>query len=206
MSTSVNKIRVLMVCLGNICRSPTAEAMLRKKVHEAGLDQRIEVDSAGTADYHVGSPPDRRAVTHGERRGLQMKSLRGRQARGRRLRPLRLHPGDGRGQPRRSAPAAAGGVARRARAADVLRAASGRSAEVPDPYYGGADGFERVLDLVDAAAAGFIATVVRIDRFRRPENRFGQCGFRGRSTGRQQQKAHALPRRSIRAAHSRRNR
>ena len=55
-----------MVCLGNICRSPTAEAMLRRKVHEAGLDDRVEVDSAGTADYHVDSPPDRRAIAHGE--------------------------------------------------------------------------------------------------------------------------------------------
>ena len=73
-----DKIRVLMVCLGNICRSPTAEAMLRRKVREAGLDDRVEVDSAGTADYHVGSPPDRRAIAHGERRGLKMKALRGR--------------------------------------------------------------------------------------------------------------------------------
>src|ERR1700760_2786106 len=79
MATAPNKIRVLMVCLGNICRSPTAEAMLRRKVHEAGLDDRIEVDSAGTADYHVDSPPDRRSVAHGERRGLAMKHLRGRQ-------------------------------------------------------------------------------------------------------------------------------
>ena len=61
-SPAPKPIRVLMVCLGNICRSPTAEAMLRRKVHEAGLDDRVEVDSAGTADYHVDSPPDRRAV------------------------------------------------------------------------------------------------------------------------------------------------
>src|ERR1700749_1494739 len=79
MPTAPNKIRVLMVCLGNICRSPTAEAMLRHKVHEAGLDDRIEVDSAGTADYHVDSPPDRRATAHGERRCLAMQHLRGRQ-------------------------------------------------------------------------------------------------------------------------------
>src|SRR5476649_581115 len=76
---SSSRVRVLMVCLGNLCRSPTAEAVLRKKVHEAGLDDRIEVDSAGTADYHVDSPPDRRAVAHGEKRGLKMRRLRGRQ-------------------------------------------------------------------------------------------------------------------------------
>src|SRR4051812_11841210 len=75
----MEKIRVLMVCLGNICRSPTAEAVLRKQLVDAGLDALVEVDSAGTADYHVDSPPDRRAIAHGERRGLAMRGLRGRQ-------------------------------------------------------------------------------------------------------------------------------
>ena len=73
------KIRVLMVCLGNICRSPTAEAMLRYQLQAAGMGDRVEVDSAGTGDWHVGSPPDRRAVVHGEKRGLAMALLRGRQ-------------------------------------------------------------------------------------------------------------------------------
>jgi len=159
MSTSVNKIRVLMVCLGNICRSPTAEAMLRKKVHEAGLDRRIEVDSAGTADYHVDSPPDRRAVMHGERRGLQMKSLRGRQARAAdfdRFDYILAMDEDNLADLRRLRPAGS-----RATLALLMSfAPQAGAAEVPDPYYGGADGFERVLDLVDAAAAGFIATVV----------------------------------------------
>jgi protein-tyrosine phosphatase len=152
----MNKIRVLMVCLGNICRSPTAEAMLRKKVREAGLDDRVEVDSAGTADYHVGSPPDRRAVAHGERRGLQMKHLRGRQVSrddfdrfdfilamddDNLVALERLRPADSRAK-----------VA-------LLMAYAPRSGalEVPDPYFGGAGGFETVLDLVDSAADGFIA-------------------------------------------------
>jgi protein-tyrosine phosphatase len=153
------KTRVLMVCLGNICRSPTAEAMLRKKAHDAGLDRRIEVDSAGTADYHVDSPPDRRAIAHGERRGLAMQHLRGRQVSRedfdrfdhvlamdednlmnlRRLRPDGSH----------------------AKVALLLSYAPKAGArEVPDPYYGGPDGFETVLDLVEAAADGFIASVV----------------------------------------------
>ena len=147
-----------MVCLGNICRSPTAEAMLRKRVHEAGLDDRIEVDSAGTADYHVGSPPDRRAIAHGEKRGLAMRNLRGRQVSRadferfdiilamdsvnleelERLRP----PGS------------------RATVALLMSyAPQAGSREVPDPYYGGPGDFERVLDLVDDAAAGLLAAM-----------------------------------------------
>ena len=155
----VNKIRVLMVCLGNICRSPTAEAMLRKKVHEAGLDGRIEVDSAGTADYHVDSPPDRRAVAHGERRGLAMKNLRGRQV-GRddfdRFDFILAMDEDNLADLRRIRPPGA-----RARVALLLSYAPHAGArEVPDPYYGGPDGFETVLDLVDAAADGFIAATL----------------------------------------------
>ena len=153
------KTRVLMVCLGNICRSPTAEAMLRKKAREAGLEDRIEVDSAGTADYHVDSPPDRRAVAHGERRGLQMKQLRGRQvalADFDRFDYILAMDGDNLANLRQLQPAGS-----RAEVALLMSYAPGAgSAEVPDPYYGGADGFEHVLDLVDAAAAGFIATVV----------------------------------------------
>ena len=155
----VNKIRVLMVCLGNICRSPTAEAMLRKKVHEAGLDGRIEVDSAGTADYHVDSPPDRRAVAHGERRGLAMKNLRGRQV-GRddfeRFDVILAMDEDNLADLQRIRPPGA-----RARVALLLSYAPHAGArEVPDPYYGGPDGFETVLDLVDAAADGFIAATL----------------------------------------------
>jgi len=151
-----NKIRVLMVCLGNICRSPTAEAMLRKKVREAGLDDRIEVDSAGTADYHVDSPPDRRAVAHGEKRGLAMKTLRGRQVERAdfdRFDFVLAMDDDNLADLQRIRPAGS-----HAKVALLLTYAAGAGArEVPDPYYGGADGFETVLDLVELAADGFIA-------------------------------------------------
>ena len=152
-------LRVLMVCLGNICRSPTAEAMLRTKVHEAGLDGRIEVDSAGTADYHVDSPPDRRAVAHGEKRGLKMKHLRGRQV-GRddfdRFDFILAMDEDNLADLLRIRPPGA-----RAQVALLLSYAPQAGArEVPDPYYGGPDGFETVLDLVDAAADGFIAATL----------------------------------------------
>jgi len=159
MSTSPQTIRVLMVCLGNICRSPTAEAMLRKKVHDAGLDGRIEVDSAGTADYHVDSPPDRRAIAHGERRGLSMKHLRGRQvgpADFERFDLVLAMDEDNLAQLRRIRPAAS-----RAKLALLMAyAPRAGSRVVPDPYYGGADGFETVLDLCDAAADGVIADVL----------------------------------------------
>jgi protein-tyrosine phosphatase len=156
MSNPPNKIRVLMVCLGNICRSPTAEAMLRHKVHEAGLDDHVEVDSAGTADYHVDSPPDRRAVAHGEKRGLKMRNLRGRQvvrADFDRFDFILAMDADNLANLRRIQPPDS-----RAKVALLLSYAPRTGArEVPDPYYGGADGFETVLDLVESAADGFIA-------------------------------------------------
>jgi len=159
MSVSTNKIRVLMVCLGNICRSPTAEAMLRRKAQDLGLGDRVEVDSAGTADYHVGSAPDRRAVAHGERRGLQMKQLRGRQVEAAdfdRFDFVLAMDEDNLANLRKLRPAGA-----RAELALLMAyAPQAGAAEVPDPYYGGADDFEHVLDLVDAAATGFIASVV----------------------------------------------
>ena len=151
--------RVLMVCLGNICRSPTAEAMLRKKVHEAGLDDRVEVDSAGTADYHVDSPPDRRAVAHGEQRGLAMKHLRGRQVSRDdfdRFDFILAMDEDNLANLKRIRPPGS-----RAKVALLLSYAPRNGVrEVPDPYYGGADSFEKVLDLVESAADGFIASVL----------------------------------------------
>ena len=154
-----DKIRVLMVCLGNICRSPTAEAMLRRKLHEAGLDDRVEVDSAGTADYHVDSPPDRRAVAHGERRGLRMQHLRGRQVERSdfdRFDHVLAMDEDNLADLQRLRPAGS-----RAKVALLMSFAPGAGArEVPDPYYGGAAGFEHVLDLAAAAADGFIASVL----------------------------------------------
>jgi protein-tyrosine phosphatase len=159
MPANSNKIRVLMVCLGNICRSPTAEAMLRRKIHEAGLDDRIEVDSAGTAGYHVGSPPDRRAIAHGERRGLKMKALRGRQVSAgdfQRFDFILAMDEDNLADLEEIRPPGS-----RAHLALLMSYAPGaRSRVVPDPYYGSADGFEAVLDLVEEAAQGFLGAVL----------------------------------------------
>src|SRR3569832_267697 len=73
------KYSILMVCMGNICRSPTAEAVLRHLVTEAGLDAAVRIDSAGTLDYHVGSPPDRRSQEHARKRGYDLSGQRARQ-------------------------------------------------------------------------------------------------------------------------------
>jgi protein-tyrosine phosphatase len=158
MAAPPRKIRVLMVCLGNICRSPTAEAMLRGKVHEAGLDDRIEVDSAGTAGYHVDSPPDRRAVAHGEKRGLAMQHLRGRQVERAdfdRFDMVLAMDEDNLMNLERIRPPGS-----RAKLALLMSyAPQAGSREVPDPYYGGAEGFQRVLDLTAAAADGLIAAL-----------------------------------------------
>jgi len=157
-SSRPEKIRVLMVCLGNICRSPTAEAMLRKQVRDARLDDLVEVDSAGTADYHVDSPPDRRAIAHGERRGLAMKGLRGRQvarADFERFDFVFAMDEDNLADLERLRPS--GARAKLGLLMDLAPQAGTR--EVPDPYYGGAAEFERVLDLVDAACAAFVATL-----------------------------------------------
>jgi protein-tyrosine phosphatase len=150
-----DKIRVLMVCLGNICRSPTAEAMLRREAQLAGLGQRIDVDSAGTADYHVGSPPDRRSIVHGERRGLAMKQLRGRQVKRAdfdRFDFILAMDDDNLADLKRMQPAGS-----RAHVA-LLMSYAPEAAEsvVPDPYMGGPGGFEHVLDLVEQGTKGFL--------------------------------------------------
>jgi protein-tyrosine phosphatase len=147
-----------MVCFGNICRSPTAEAMLRRHVREAGLEHLVEVDSAGTSDYHVDSPPDRRSTAHGERRGLEMKHLRGRQvtrADFERFDFVFAMDRDNLEHLERLRPAAA--RAKLGLLLDLVPHLGTR--EVPDPYHGGAEGFEHVLDLVDAACAAFVATL-----------------------------------------------
>ena len=73
-------VSVLFVCLGNICRSPTAEGVFRAMVETEGLSNRIRIDSAGTAAYHIGEPPDRRAMAEAKNRGIDISELRGRQA------------------------------------------------------------------------------------------------------------------------------
>jgi protein-tyrosine phosphatase len=138
-------MKVLMVCLGNICRSPTAEAVLRAKLEAAGLADRVTVDSAGTGNWHIGSPPDPRSQRHAAKRGYDLSALRGRQvaeADFRRFDLILAMDEDNLADLQRLAPDGA----HRAE----LRLFT--QVEVPDPYTGGPAGFERVLDLVETAS------------------------------------------------------
>lgn len=151
---------MLMVCLGNICRSPTARGVLEKMARDAGLGRRIEVDSAGIGDWHVGAPPDPRALEHAARRGYDLSHQRARQitrtdferfdlilvmdtANERAIRALCPLP-----------------------ARHKLRrlpdfCTRHRVREIPDPYTGNSASFERVLDLVEDACAGLLRAITR---------------------------------------------
>ncbi len=153
-------MRVLFVCLGNICRSPTAEGVFRDHVRRHAPELEVEIDSAGTHDYHVGEPPDPRTVHAARRRGVDLSGLRARQVCAEdferfdlilvmdRLNhvtlldrsPPEFHP--------------------RIRLLLEFAADAGRE-DVPDPYYGGAQGFDEVLDLVEQAAEGLVVEIRR---------------------------------------------
>ncbi len=145
--------RVLLVCMGNICRSPTAEAVLRVKAEQAGL--AIEFDSAGTENYHVGDPPDHRSIRHAKARGYDLATLRARQ-----VQPADFHTFDlilaadelNLRELRRRCPAD-----QHSRLQLFLD-----DVALPDPYYGESDDFEKVLDLVEKQA------VLLVSRWSRP--------------------------------------
>ncbi|MBB1059410.1 low molecular weight protein-tyrosine-phosphatase [Marilutibacter spongiae] len=154
-------MRLLVVCLGNICRSPMAEGVLRARIEASPLAGQVEIDSAGTGDWHVGQPPDRRAVAKAREHGVDIGDLRARQfavddhhdfdwllcADRANLRDVRrLAPADG-------ARAGSGLLLEWAGLAD--------DPEIPDPYTGGEAQFEHVFRLLDAAAAGVLARLQR---------------------------------------------
>jgi protein-tyrosine phosphatase len=167
------RLSVLMVCTGNICRSPTAEGVLRQKLAQAGLGAAIRVASAGTQGYHTAEPPDPRAVRAAAARGYDLSRLRARP-----LRPedfqafnvlLAMDKGHLEWMHKRRPPMA------QAVELGLLMPLARRHpgvAEVPDPYYGGPAGFEHVLDLVEDACDGIVERLARqqplVDALARP--------------------------------------
>ena len=152
-------MRLLFVCMGNICRSPTAEAVMRALVAEEGLDDQIVIDSAGTGSWHVGHPPDRRSTAAAKARGIVMEGA-ARQVTVADFEDYDLllaADADNVGALRALAPDDAA-VAKIHLLREYDPVADGDLA-VPDPYYGGPDGFEQVIDLVEAACRGLLETL-----------------------------------------------
>lgn len=152
--------KVLFVCLGNICRSPTAEAAFRHQVQAQGLTDQIGFDSCGTAAYHVGSAPDQRSQQAAANRGIKMADLRARAFELQDFDQFDLILAmdlDNLEFLQREAERY--GKDAQQRVALFLDYTDGPQREVPDPYYGGPQGFERVLDLVETAAERLLAQI-----------------------------------------------
>ncbi len=147
--------RVLFVCMGNICRSPTAEGVTRALAERAGVAKNFEIDSAGTHSYHIGKAPDVRATKAAAQRGYDLLPLRGRRVCDEdfvRFDYILAMDRDNLDLLKQACPAAHQGKLNL-----FLEFGAGRSGEeVPDPYYGGADGFELVLDMIEEAANGLL--------------------------------------------------
>lgn len=154
------RLGVLFVCTGNICRSPTAEAVFRKLVADAGLSKAILTDSAGTHGYHIGEPPDPRAQASAAGRGYDLSALRARRVERADFQRFDLIVAMDRGH-----------LAALSRIADSFAAGKLKlmmsyasrftDEDVPDPYYGGPQDFERVLDMIEDAARGLLEAVGR---------------------------------------------
>ncbi|MBK5936860.1 MAG: low molecular weight phosphotyrosine protein phosphatase [Halorhodospira halophila] len=153
-------MKILLVCMGNICRSPTAEGVLRQRLREEGLDHHVDLDSAGTHDFHVGKGPDQRAQEAARRRGVDISDLRARQVERYDFQEHDLILAmDEANLGILQADCPPKHKHKLGLFLDYARTRSER--EVPDPYYGGERGFEHVLDLIQDAADGLIDEVRR---------------------------------------------
>jgi protein-tyrosine phosphatase len=149
-------MKLLFVCMGNICRSPTAEGVMRQRLHEAGLADRIAVDSAGTHNYHPGKAPDARTQKHAALRGYDLSALRARQvvdADFERFDLILTMDWDNQSLTESLCPSTHSKKVRRL--AEFFR--KHPDTVVPDPYYGGPEDFERVLDLIEDGVQGLLA-------------------------------------------------
>ncbi|MBN3790575.1 low molecular weight protein-tyrosine-phosphatase [Burkholderia sp. Ac-20353] len=154
----MTRVAICFVCLGNICRSPTAEGVMRHQVEAAGLSDRVEIDSAGTGDWHVGEPPDARAQTAASARGYDLSALRARQvgvADFERFDLLLAMDEANLAELRRRCPPQFRGKLRLL----MAFAPQALETEVADPYFGGAQGFEQVLDQCEDACRGLLDTL-----------------------------------------------
>ena len=155
----MDKIKVLFVCMGNICRSPTAHGVFQQLVSQSNLDEFILIDSAGTHDYHIGKSPDKRATAAAAKRDYDLSRLRARHVTSSDFQEFDyvlamdnenysdlVAQCDARDENKISL--------------FLQHATRSKVNEVPDPYYGGAHGFETVLDLVEDASAGFLQFLI----------------------------------------------
>lgn len=154
-------VKVLFVCLGNICRSPTAHGVFAGLVKARGLEERILVDSAGTSDWHIGKGPDPRTIAAGLERGVDLSHLRASQVTRNDFQVydyILAMDRQNLADLQTLAPADYAGCL------DLfLRFADAGVEEVPDPYYGGKDGFIHVLDLIESASAGLLQHILDRD-------------------------------------------
>lgn len=153
----MSEVSVLFVCLGNICRSPTAHAMFETQVQQQHLAARINVDSAGTGDWHIGRAPDKRAQATASNRGLDMSHLRARQVSAQDFEHfdyvLAMDYQNLRDLEQMRPPAYDGYLGL------FLPFGGGVLEEVPDPYFGGEQGFEDVFDMVELASKGLLTHI-----------------------------------------------
>ncbi len=147
--------RVLFVCLGNSCRSPTAEGVLQQALDRAGLSKRVEIDACGVGSWHVGKAPDPRAQAAALRRGIDISHLRARQLKASDF--LEFDYVLGMDSDNLAAMQALKPADSQAKVGLLLEYAGLANTDVPDPYYGGEAGFEQVLDMIEQASTGLIA-------------------------------------------------
>ena len=156
-SEALKKTKVLFVCMGNICRSPTADVVFRHFVKESGVDHMIEVDSAGTHAYHIGNPPDQRAQHTALKRGYQMHDLRARAVQASDFEEFDyILAMDKENLSLLQQKSPQQHLSKIQLFMQYSKSANS-NAEVPDPYFGGHEGFELVLNMVEEASHGLLA-------------------------------------------------